>query len=393
MKRILASLALAALFVITGVMGAAAQSPNGVIIGQAVNGTAGSALPPAVQVTLQGFTETTLLPPQTASVDASGRFRFEGLETTAGYGYVVYTDYLGVQYGTNTLTFAGGETELQATVTIYETIASDAAISLSRIHFVVTTLGNELEVNEVQSFSNSGDRTYIGAEPDAGGRRTTVRFAAPAGAQDVTLDDETASGRFVQTATGFADTLPVIPGQGTLQVVFTYYLPYNPTSTVVATTFLYPCKTVNVFVSDTGVEMHSSQMILMGQMGSGAQAYVGYVAQNSAKGDSLSLEFKGEVKGGSAHTPSGGGLSSTGIALIAGGSALLLVASAFAYPALRRKQPPAAATEDLPCEDECEELLAAIADLDDLFEAGELDEEPYQRRRQALKARLLEIGH
>ena len=393
MKRILASLALAALLLPVIASGAAAQSPKGVITGQVVNGTAGGTLPASAQVTIQGFTETSLLPPQTVEVDAGGRFRFEGLETSQDYGYVLHTEYLGIQYGTNALTFTGGETELQADVFIYETTTSDEGISLYRIHFVVTTLDGELEVNEVQSFSNSGDRTYIGAEPAAGAQRTTVRFAAPAGAQDPVPDDEMSSGRFVKTATGFADTLPVIPGQSTLQVVFSYYLPYNPASTLLTTTFLYPARVVNAFVSDTGVELTSSQMMLMGPMGSGAQAYIGYVAQNFARGDTLTLEFKGELQSGSAHAPATGGASTTGILLIVGGLALLLVALAFAYPALRRKQAPAAEAADVLCEDECEELMAAIADLDDLFEAGELDEEPYQRRRQALKARLLEIGH
>jgi hypothetical protein len=391
-KRILASLALAALFLLRIAAGAAAQSPNGVIAGQVTNGTAGGTLPASLQVTIQGFTATEMLPSQTAEVDGSGRFRFEGLETGAGYSYVVYAEYLGIQYGSDELAFESGQTELPADIAIYETTPSDEGISLYRIHFVVTTLGGELEVNEVQSFSNSGDRTYIGAEPAAGAQRTTVRFAAPAGAQDPVPDDEMSSGRFVKTATGFADTLPVIPGQGTQQVVLTYYLPYSSASTLLTTNFLYPAKTVNVFVSDTGVEMVSDRMILMGQMGSGAQAYVGYVAQNFAAGDTLTLEFKGKSSGGSSTTLPAGGMSNNGYALIFGGLALLLIALALAYPMLRRKQTaaPEAATQG-PCGNECEQLMVSIADLDDLFEAGELDSETYQNRRQALKARLLEI--
>jgi hypothetical protein len=393
MKRILASFALAALCLLGVISGAMAQSPNGIITGQVINGTAGGTLPPGMQVTVQGFTETALLPPQTASVDASGRFRIEGLETSTGYAYVVYTEYLGIQYGTDTIAFESGQTEVNGDISIYETTTSDESISLSRIHFVVTSTDGALEVNEVQSFSNSSDRTYIGAEPEAGAKRTVVRFAIPSAAQDLVLEDEVSGGRFIQTAAGYADTLPVIPGQGTHQVVFTYYLPYDTASTLLTTTFLYPVGAVNVFVSDTGVELSSSQMLLMGTMGTGAQAYVGYVGQDFAKGDTLSLEFKGESTGGSTYPATTGGVSNTGYVLIFGGLALLLVALAVAYPSLRRRGAPAAAAETglAPCEDECEELMAAIADLDDLFEEGELDEETYQRRRQALKARLLEI--
>lgn len=394
MKRILASLALAALFLTAVASGVGAQTPTpqGVLSGQVLNGTAGAALPQGLTVTLQGFKGTEFLPPQTTTADAEGRFRFSGLETGEDYSYIAYTEYLGIQYGTDALKFGSGQNQMEATLFIYETTASDGAISISRIHYIITVSGGALIVDEVQSFSNSGDRTYIGAEPAAGGRRTTVRFAPPPQAQDVQVDEGANTGRFVQTADGFADTLPVIPGQSTLQVILSYVIPYDPASTVLTTRFLYPARAVNVFLSDSGVEMSSQQMMLMGRMGEGAQAYIGYVGQNFAKGDTLTLQFKGAARTGAATTAPAGGLSTTGYVLIAGGLVLLLAALAVAYSSLRRRQPAAAADEEaLPCDDECEELLAAIADLDDLFDAGELDEETYRRRRQALKARLLEV--
>jgi len=395
MKRILASLALATLFLMGLASGGAAQTPlpQGVISGRVVNGTAGAAVPPALTVTLQGFKGTDPLAPQATVADAEGRFRFTGLETGSDYAYVVHTEYLGIQYGTDALAFEGGQTEMETTLFIYETTTADDAISISRIHFIITASAGALTVDEVQSFSNSGDRTYIGAEPAAGAQRTTVRFAPPPQAQDVQVDEGATPGRFVQTADGFADTLPVVPGQSTLQVILSYVIPYDPASTTLSTTFLYPTKAVNVFLSDSGVEMSSEQMMLMGRMGTGPQAYVGYVGQNFAKGDTLTLEFKGAAKTGAATTAPTGGLPTTGYVLIIGGLLLILVALALAYPALRRRQSAEAPAGEsaAPCDDECEELLAAIADLDDLFEAGELDEETYRRRRQALKARLLEI--
>ncbi len=393
-KKMLASLALAMLFLLGATLGGAAQTPtaSGTLSGSVINGTAGATLPANLTVTLQGFKGTELLPPQTTVADAEGRFQFSGLETGADYSYIVYTEYLGIQYGTDALKFEADQNQLEADLFIYETTTSDEAISIARIHFIITASEGALVVDEVQSFSNSGDRTYIGAEPPAGAQRTTVRFAPPPQAQDVQVDEGANVGRFVQTADGYADTLPVVPGQSTLQVILSYVIPYDAASTLLTTTFLYPTRAVNVFLSDSGVEMSSQQMILMGQMGTGAQAYIGYVGQNFAKGDTLTLEFKGKVATGAPTATPSGGLSTTGYVLIAGGLVLLLVALAVAYPALRRKGEAAPSEEAaMPCDDECEELLAAIADLDDLFEAGELDEETYRRRRQALKARLLEI--
>jgi uncharacterized membrane protein len=38
-----------------------------------------------------------------------------------------------------------------------------------------------------------------------------------------------------------------------------------------------------------------------------------------------------------------------------------------------------------------EDLLRAIADLDDSFEAGKIPEGEYRRRRQTLKARIMDL--
>ena len=50
-----------------------------------------------------------------------------------------------------------------------------------------------------------------------------------------------------------------------------------------------------------------------------------------------------------------------------------------------------AAREALNLEREREELLAAIADLDGRFEAGEIASEQYQQQREARKRRLRQI--
>jgi len=394
-KKAFSSLALAVLIIANLAPMAWAQAPSGVIIGQVVNGTAGGVLPGPIQVAVQGFQGTEPLPAKQAQTDASGLFRADGLETGEEYTYVLSAEYLGIQYSSDFIAFEDGKTEVQAILPIYETTASDEAISLARVHFVVEVTDGALTVTEVQSFSNSGDRAYIGAEPAVGAARTTVRIAPPQGVEDVQLDEGSVGGRFVQVDGGIADTFPVVPGKGTLQVLFSYLLPYDPAGTTLVTTLLYPAAAVNVFFPDNGMEFSSDRLVFMSKMGTGAQAYVGYVGVDFARGETLSLAFKGSPTGGSTSaTPAGGNFPTLGYVLVIGGLALLLVAGAVAYPSLRRRRlaEPAPAAPHA-SEDERDELMAAIADLDDLHDAGELDEETYHKRRQALKARLLEIGH
>ena len=393
MKKMFASLVLAVLFFASLAPMVWAQTPSGVITGQVVNGTAGGALPGPMQVTVQGFKGTEPLPAKQAQTDASGLFRADGLEIGEDYTYVLSAEYLGIQYSSDFITFEVGKTEAQAVLFIYETTTSDEAISLARVHFVVEVTEGTLDVTEVQSFSNSGDRTYIGAEPAASAARTTVRIVPPQGAENIQLDEGSVGGRFVQVEGGVADTLPVVPGNGTLQVVLYYQLPYDPASTTLSTTLLYPAAAANVFIPDNGMEFSSERLAFMSKMGTGPQAYVGYVGVDFAKGETLSMVFKGSPTGGSASaTPAAGKFPTLGYVLVIGGLALLLVAGAVAYPSLRRRRQAEPAPAAPPVsEDEQDELMAAVADLDDLSEAGELDEETYRKRRQALKARLLEI--
>ncbi len=393
MKKTMASLALALLFLTASVALVGAQSPTGVILGQVVNGTAGGSPPGAVGVSVQGFKGTEALSVQTVQTDADGWFRVEGLDTGEDVMYVLSTEYLGIQYASDVLAFEQGASELQTTLPVYETTTSDAAISLSRIHYVIDFLDGAMDVTEVHSFSNSGDRTYIGAEPAAGEARTTVNFVLPVDATELIYEESMFAGRFVETPGGFADTEPIVPGQGTLQTAFSYVLPYDGSPRVISTTLPYAAANVNAFVADIGPELLSEQLSYMGTMGAGTRSFIAYVGQGFAKGDIVALEISGDVQESAAASSSEeGGGSNVAYVFIVGALALFLVALAFAYPSLRRKEraEPVAAPP-VTTEDEWEELLAAIADLDDTFEAGQLNEEVYHTRRQALKARLLEL--
>ncbi len=133
MKKTLASLVLALLFLTASMAAAAAQSPTGTIVGQVVNGTADGQPLGVMDVSVQGFRETDTVFSQTVQTDVEGQFRVEGLETSGDIVYVLSTEYLGIPYTSSLLTFEEGASQLQATLQVYETTTSDEAISLSRI--------------------------------------------------------------------------------------------------------------------------------------------------------------------------------------------------------------------------------------------------------------------
>jgi hypothetical protein len=219
-----------------------------------------------------------------------------------------------------------------------------------------------------------------------------VRLLLPEDATELSFEEVLSTERFVETADGFADTEPVVPGRATLQTAFSYLLPYDGSRRVLSTTLQYPATIVNAFIADVGPQLFSEQLSLMGTMDTESSPFAAYVGQDFAKGDVLALEITGAVQESAAPSTDEDGGSNLAYVFIIGALALFLVALAVAYPSLRRKE--AAEPETVSpaaSEDELDELLTALADLDDAFEAGQLNEEVYRQRRQALKARLLEL--
>ncbi|HID63464.1 MAG TPA: carboxypeptidase regulatory-like domain-containing protein [Anaerolineae bacterium] len=367
-----------------------------------VNGTANGGSVEGLAVTLRVFAGMEEQSPQTATTDAEGRFRFEGLSTEANHGYALLLNYQGVDYGSDLLTFSEGETTLSIPIQVYEPTESDEAISIERAHIFVDFQGNSLVVGEMYLFSNGSDRTYIGAEEVAEGRRGTLRLPLPAGAEGLAFESGELGQRFFETDEGFVDTWPLRPGQASGQLMFRYSLPYSPSGYDLVRDIPYPLKAVNVLVADVGVDVTSDQLTLEGSRGMQGQSYLNLSGQNLSKGERLTLHFSGSpsnaldsepVEGGETvpvQTPQAGNQLTLRWAAL--GLAVLAVGFALGYPLLRR-QPKVAAGKGVASDLERreQELLSALADLDDDFEAGQITEKVYKRERARKKAELAEI--
>jgi hypothetical protein len=266
---------------------------QGVIEGQVVNGTANGGSVEGLTVTLHIFSGMEEQPSQTATTDAEGRFHFEGLSTEADYGYVLLLNYGGVDYGSDLLILSEGETTLSTPIQVYEPTDSDEAIRIERAHIFVDFQEGELLVGEMYLFSNSSDRTYIGAEEVAEGQRGTLRLHLPTGAKGLTFEDGELGQRFFETEEGFVDTWPLQPSQASRQLMFRYSLPYDPSGYALARDISYPLKAINVLVADVGVDIISDQLTLEGSRGMGEQSYLNLSGQNLSEGERLTLHFSG----------------------------------------------------------------------------------------------------
>jgi hypothetical protein len=138
---------------------------------------------------------------------------------------------------------------------------------------------------------------------------------------------------------------------------------------------------------DVGISLEGDEWLDQGvqQMGS-AGAFNSYGHPNATAGESLSFELQGKAARAatSSGNPTLSGDTITGLLI---GAGVLLLVGVGAVFTVRSWQNPGHVDDG----DEKEQLLQALVDLDDAFEAGKLDEADYQQRRQNLMTELVDI--
>jgi 5-hydroxyisourate hydrolase-like protein (transthyretin family) len=303
---------------------------SGVIEGQVLNGTVDEESVQGVPVTLWAVAaeEQTILLQQTT--DAEGRFRFEDLDTKA-YSYQLQATYQGVSYWSDTLTFPADQTLLSVPITVYETTESEAEVLLERAHLIIDPRPGVIQVQELQFFVNNGNRTYIGAGGEGG---QTLQFALPVGAAQVQLTEALMACCIEETTEGFAYTLPVLPGVE--EFLFGYELAFQSTNYTLRKELSYPVHYLDVFVTDTGVEVTGPRLTALEPISLQGQTYLHLSAGGLSKGDTLELNLAGLPLGPRSDAP--GSTISPVVARAVMGVGTLLVILALAYPFFQKRE-------------------------------------------------------
>jgi mono/diheme cytochrome c family protein len=352
---------------------------SGSIGGRVINGTAGASLPQGLEVILTGFDGEQEVYRQTASVASDGSYAFTDLPAVAGRIYGATVSYAGVLYFSEGAHLAGDGAPLDLPITIHDTTTDATALSIERLHILFDfTLPERVQVLELWVLSNRSDRTIVA--PPGG---AAVEAALPEGATDLGFEQGSIGDRFMLTESGFGDTQPVIPGTATSQFIFSYVMPYDgrldfrrPTD--------YAVEAVVLLLPAAGVTAEGSGLQDLGVQQMGGQSVHSYASGAISAGGALELELSGKPAAESVGAPSSGLTNiAIGIGVLGG---LLIVAGLWWFrpnragrPGRETRPPPAP---------EADRLIDEIADLDDAFAAGGMEESVYRARRESLK-RLL----
>ena len=379
------------------------------INGQVINGTTNEAITEG-EVRLRAFTvQLEEMFSETVAIAEDGSFEFKVADVPADWVFLADIAYGDLTYNSNAVQVSNAEPIAQMPLFVFETTSDPTAVVIDRLHMIFSFAEERLLVSELYVFSNLESAVFVGENGDF--NQGTVAVNVPAGAENVgfqrgfgtSLDSFIPATEFIETGTGWADTVPLRPGPNSLNLLVSYDLPYDD-GLMLAHPLDYPVNSASAILADAGVMIIDGGWVSQGNQDTPGGSFQNYINNDLTTADSLSLTLDGrpsqiiDAQGNPLPAPNRTN------ELIIGGVALAAMLAVGFFLVQRWQAEPAlaGAPTSAPCpvaakpvrtqrNSDMDTLLAAIADLDDAYEAGELDEADYQQQRHDLKTRLTAV--
>lgn len=354
------------------------------VSGRVINRTRNTPVPGLVVALVQHHGESARQVKTVSGSDGGFHFSEVALDDSASFG--VMTSYLGAPYVVSNPQLKSGLAS-DVEVVVFDTTSSEASIRADAYHLIINAHGPAMDVMEILSLRNEGDRTIVGANG------ASLRIPLPVGFSGLEAESAVSS-----TSEGLACQWPFPPGEARLR--FQYKLPEGKAFTHVIP---YPTAMVSVLVHPPELSVESGSLQVQGPVDFGEQRFLHLTGVNLPAGKVIDFRVTG-MGTLTAQSPQASGngrreaLKWTLLALAAatGGAAV------FFRPKRRRQdgggavgprpsRPRASADGGNRLEEQREKVLGQIATLDDDREAGRMDEETYLKRRDELKAEAVRL--
>jgi len=373
------------LFALISAVPVSAETNDGSISGQVVNKTAGGSPFDGASVRLVTFgrKEEAPLGQRTTQSDADGRYAFSGLDRDPNLVYVPFVRYANVNYRPDELAQLHDQPAWQLDIPVYESTADDSAIQLERLN--VLLLGADqgmLHFMEMGALSNSGDHTFVTANPQDLALAHATRLPQLAGALGIQMQSGFSSQDLTSGVGGVQVTSPLPPGRH--EFALSFQVLYTGSAADVTLQLPYPTATYAIYLPETGVRLNSRGLTDGGSMVLGDQSYRVYRASNLPRAAIVSGELSGLS---SSSTPGPTELAILSLAVVLcvfGGCAVLITHRARRTARQSRDGRADLAQERL-------DLVVQVAVLDERFAAGEVSDVDYQAQRRLAKQRLRQL--
>jgi hypothetical protein len=348
---------------------------------------------------------------ETIPINEDGSFEFQVENVPSEWVFLADFAYGDLTFNSNAVQVSNAEPEAQMPLFVFDTTSDPSVVAIDRLHMILTFAESRLMVSELYVFSNLESAVFVGESGDF--NEGTVEVGLPAGAENISfqrgfgtsLDSFIPAAEFIQTGTGWADTVPLRPGSGSLNLLVSYDLPYDD-GLLLAHPLPYPVTSASAIMASAGVNITDENWVSQGAQSTGSGSFVSYINTNLADADALNLTLDGrpsQITDAAGNTLTVRNETSE---LIVGGVALVAMLAVGFFLVQRWRTSPAIQTDSAafpqaaaaaprkasqPHGSDKTVLLQAIADLDDAYDAGELEEEEYQRQRRELKTRLTAV--
>ena len=373
---------------------AAAQPiTSATIAGQILNGTTDELISSGT-VTLRAFTpELQEAKALTTDVGADGRYNFEITDADPNWVYMTGIEHGDMNFSSNPERLERSNPQLDMPIVVFDTTDDPAAININQVHMIMDFVDDSIQISEIYVLSNLEPAVFIGETgvPEEG----TLQLALPAGAENVqfqrsfrSFENFLPASEVIPTEEGYADTVPIRPGEGAMNLLVSYDLPFEEGMTIGHPIF-YDTDIATIDVPDIGLEIEGDGWMSQGsqQMGS-AGSINSYSRPALAAGEAVSFSLEGRP---TAPTRVSGSSSTSDdmLGILIGGTVLLLVSGGAAYTVHSWRSD--AEDEAARQAGQVDSLLNALAGLDEAYAAGTLEESIYQERRAELVNQLATI--
>lgn len=368
------------------------------ISGVLTNGTSGAIVTEG-QVLLRAFDENfqpslTL----TETVSAAGTYTFTLEDATPGWVYLASARYNDLSFSSEAIRLSRSEPDLALPIVVYDTTTDPTAVTIDQMHILLNFTSARVQVDEFYTFSNQAGAVFVGETGDSDDG--TFRISLPAAAENVSFQRTMGSmetliqaPEVIPVGDTWADTLPVQPGRSGMSLLVSYDMPYDG-GVSLDRPIHFAVTNANVIMPVVDVSLEGEGFVSQGVQNMGGNEFIAYTNGGLAPGDTLvaSLQgqpdFSGAAGGSAAVVPA----QNQTLEMVIGGLALLVVGIT-AVLTIRTWRAHITYTDDeeADAEADVDQLLQAIADLDDAFEAGQIDEAAYTAQRAELKAALSDI--
>jgi mono/diheme cytochrome c family protein len=357
----------------------AEQVSLGSISGVVTNGTADGILPDDLTITLVALEGNVPVLEEELSVASDGSFAREDLEIIPGRIYGALVEYQDVVYYSVGGHLLQEAPDLELPIMIYETTPDESSVTVDRLHLIFDySLEGLVEISELWLLSTPGDRTVV---QRGGANALPIRL--PEGANNVRFPNAVSPDQFSVIEGGFVAHDPIRPDES-LEVVVTFTLPYQRSLTF-SQDLNFPVDAVVILAESDTPAISGEGLQDLGERDMGGMVLRNYALAALPAGTTLELDLRG------AHPLAATGLSNSNLAIGLGafGVALIAVAAGLWIWNRRGTQVQMVESEGVEEPRSRNQLLQAIASLDDAYEAGDIEQSDYEQQRASLKNQLV----